>query len=94
LNSEAIKGLSPSITPFGKRKFCCWINHTGTVFFVNSKNEIVKTIFSLSTAAKCGQFKDIDLLISIRNVALKGKNRKTTFQEGVDASLRALMGAK
>jgi hypothetical protein len=28
---------SPSITPFGKRRFGCWINHTKNVAFVNTK---------------------------------------------------------
>ena len=47
------------------------------------KNHIVNIIFFSVNWVKCRQFKDKDLLISIRNVGLKGKNLKTRFQEGV-----------
>jgi hypothetical protein len=39
-DEENFIGLSPSITPFGKRKFICRINHTKTGFFVNVKTRL------------------------------------------------------
>jgi len=42
--------------------------------FVNMENQIVNIIFFSVNWVKCRQFKDKDLLISIRNVGLKGKN--------------------
>jgi hypothetical protein len=43
---EELKGLSPSTTPFGKRKFIKLVaNNTLSKSFVNPKNELAKIIF-------------------------------------------------
>jgi hypothetical protein len=62
------------------------------VEYVNQKNQILKIIFLSVKRSQMVSILDLDLLISIKNVVLRGKNSKTRFQEEVNEPVTVPVG--